>query len=128
MRDIWGNLIDTSDKFLSVLISDSPLSKKENKIATAKEMFESLNVQSLAIMNSAVLSLFSTGWTTGIVIESGEGVTYAVPIFEGYALPHAIQTINLAGQDVTQHLLESMIGQNLEIDSSYIEYVREIKE
>jgi len=55
-------------------------------------------------------------------------VTYAVPIFEGYALPHAIQTINLAGQDVTQHLLESMIGQNLEIDSSYIEYVREIKE
>jgi len=61
MRDIWGNLIDTSDKFLSVLISDSPLSKKENKIATAKEMFESLNVQSLAIMNSAVLSLFSTG-------------------------------------------------------------------
>lgn len=90
MKDIWGHLIDTSEKNLSVLISDFPLSKKESKIETAKVMFEQLNVQNLSIMNSAVLSLFSTGRTTGIVIESGEGVTYAVPIFEGYALPHAI--------------------------------------
>lgn len=101
MKDIWGNLIDTQEKNLSVLISDYPMSRKESKIETAKVMFEQLNVQSLSIMNSAVLSLFSTGRTTGIVIESGEGVTYAVPIFEGYALPHAIQSINLAGQDVT---------------------------
>jgi len=112
MRDIWGHLIEknTNDKNLSVLITDIPLGSKSQKYETAKVMFESLNVQNLSIMNSAVLSLFATGRTTGIVIESGAGITTAVPIFEGYALNHAIQRINLAGHDVTNHLLESLMN------------------
>lgn len=74
-------------------------------------------------MNSAVLALFSTGRTTGIVIESGQGVTCAVPVFEGYALPHAIQTSEIAGEDVTRTLLESLIAQKVDIDNNYFEYV-----
>jgi len=54
------------------------------------------------------LSLFSNGTTTGLVAESGEGVTYTVPVFEGYALPHAMQTINVAGQEVTQKLIQEL--------------------
>lgn len=91
-------------------------------------MFENLNVQNLSIMNSAVLSLFSTGRTTGIVVESGHGITTAVPIFEGYALNHAIQRIDLAGHDVTNHLLESLMSQGVNIDHNYIDFVREMKE
>jgi actin len=60
-------------------------------------MFEKFRVKSLAIMNTAVLSLFSTGKTTGIIVECGEGVSYSVPIFEGYALPHAIHKLDIAG-------------------------------
>ena len=56
----------------------------------ASIMFEKFKVESLALVNTAVLSLFSTGKTSGIVVECGEGNSYAVPIFEGYALPHAI--------------------------------------
>lgn len=110
MKDIWGNLIDTNEKNLSILISDPPLGSKSQKCEMAKVLFENLNVQNLSIMNSAVLSLFSTGRTTGIVIESGHGITTAVPIFEGYALNHAIQRIDLAGHDVTNHLLESLMN------------------
>lgn len=69
-------------------------------------MFETFKVESLAIMNTAVLSLFSTGKTTGIVAECGEGVSYTVPIFEGYALPHAIHNLEIAGEDVTNTLID----------------------
>ena len=71
-------------------------------------MFEQFRFKAFALQNTAVLSLFSTGTTTGLVAESGEGVTYTVPVFEGYALPHAMQNIDVAGQDITRRLIQEL--------------------
>jgi actin-related protein len=71
-------------------------------------MFEKFKVKSLAIFNTAVLSLFSTGRTRGLVVESGEGLTQAVPVFEGYAIPHAIFKMEVAGYDITQKVMKMM--------------------
>ena len=104
MRQIWEeifvNELQLEPKNINVLISDTPLSSKEKKQEIASILFEKTNVKSLSLMNSAVLSLFSTGRTryvlignfhfSGIVVECGQGSCYTVPIFEGYALPHAI--------------------------------------
>jgi actin-related protein len=46
--------------------------------------------------------MYSTGKVSGLVVESGEGLTYTVPVFEGYALPHAMLKLEISGQDVTQ--------------------------
>jgi centractin len=60
--------------------------------------FETFNVPALFVSLQAVLSLYSTGRTTGVVLDVGDGVSHAVPIYEGFAMPHSIMRTDIAGR------------------------------
>lgn len=67
-------------------------------------MFETFNCPAFYIAVQSILSLYANGITTGIVLESGEGITYTVPVYEGNYLPHAVKKIDLGGRDLTNYL------------------------
>jgi len=110
MEKIWEHTFTNELRCVpsehNVMLTEAPLNPKVNREKMTQIMFDTFGVQGLYIAIQAVLSLYSNGKFTGIVCDSGDGVTHFVPIFDGYALPHSILRINLAGRDLTEHLVK----------------------
>ena len=81
-------------------------------------MFEQFEIPAYYLSIQAVLSLYSAGRTTGLVLDAGDGVTHTVPIYEGYALPHAIERNDLAGRDLTSYMAKLLCEIGLSLSTS----------
>ncbi|MFX1529711.1 MAG: hypothetical protein ACFFBC_01215 [Promethearchaeota archaeon] len=112
-----------------VLYCESPFMNRETKEYIARLLFETHRVRSLIMMPTPLLSLFSVGLTTGLVIESGAGLTWIVPIINGQMIQHSVQKLPLAGVDVNHNLKNLLMREGINIASSAVdEIIQEIKE
>lgn len=134
MEQIWQHIyskeqLHTFSEEHPVLLTEAPINPRRNREKAAEIFFESFNVPALYISLQAVLSLYATGRTTGVVLDAGDGVTHAVPIYEGFALPLSIVRTDIAGRDVTAYLKMLLKRDGLNFNSTAeFEVVRCMKE
>ncbi|KAF9977764.1 Arp2/3 complex subunit, actin nucleation center [Actinomortierella ambigua] len=133
MKHLWDYTfneklkIDPRDS--KIMLTEPPMNPKANREKMVETMLEEYGFQGVYVAIQAVLTLYAQGLLTGVVVDSGDGVTHIVPVVDGYALPHITRRLDVAGRDVTQYLIKLLLLRGYAFNrTADFETVRQIKE
>lgn len=104
LRHCLCHELDSDPSERNVMLTEPLRNSSQNSEKLCQTMFEELNVRGLYVQDPAVLSLYASGRTDGLVLSVGGGLTCAVPISEGYFLPRAVNSTNFGGRDLDEWL------------------------
>lgn len=135
MEKVWAycfsNELRVDPQEHRILLTEAPNNPKANREKMTTLMFETFQIHGLYVSIQAVLSLYSNGRTTGLVCDSGDGVTHTVPVFEGFSIPHAVKKNYVAGRAITDHMINLLSADGISETggkSAWAQIVRSLKE
>lgn len=133
MRHVWNYTFDEKLRIdprgRKILLTEPPMNPKRNREEMCQIMFEEYGFDGVYVAIQAVLTLYAQGLQTGVVIDSGDGVSHVIPVYEGYAMPHLTKRLDVAGRDVTRFLIKLLTLRGYAFNrTADFETVREIKE
>lgn len=112
-----------------ILVTEAPRNPKANREAMLTALFDTFEAQNVYVAIQAVMSLYANGRSTGLVVDSGDGVTHTVPVFEGFSIPHAVEKMDIAGRALTTFCQKLLLEQgHTLVSSGEMEIVKDIKE
>ncbi|KAH9791852.1 actin-related protein 2 [Citrus sinensis] len=126
MGQVWDHAFFSE---LKIVPNSSTLSINRLTHQNVETMFEKYNFAGVFIQIQAVLTLYAQGLLTGLVIDSGDGVTHVVPVVDGYSFPHLTKRMNVAGRHITSYLVDLLSRRGYSMNrTADFETVRQIKE
>ncbi|KAM4646786.1 actin-1-like [Amazona ochrocephala] len=133
MEKIWRYLYEQELKLkpseMPVMLTEAPLNPLSHREKMAEVMFAGLQVPALFVTLPALMALYASARTTGLVLDSGDGVTVTVPVHEGRYLLHSITRVDFAGRSVTKYLTRLLLETgNSFVSTAEREIVQDIKE
>jgi len=133
MLYIWNytfaEKLKVNPKESKILLTEPPMNPLANRKKMVEVMFEKYDFNAVYIAIQAVLTLYAQGLLTGVVVDSGDGVTHIVPVYEGFSLPHLTRRLDVAGRDVTRYLIKLLLLRGYAFNrTADFETVRQIKE
>nr|WAQ15581.1 Arp2 [Halisarca dujardinii] len=133
MKHVWDytfkEKLKVDTKECKVLLTEPPMNPMKNREKMVEMMFEEYNCKGVYVAIQAVLTLYAQGLLTGVVIDSGDGVTHICPVYEGFSLPHLTRRLDIAGRDVTKYLIKLLLLRGYAFNhSADFETVRMMKE
>jgi len=133
MCHLWDYTFDEKLKIdptdCQILLTEPPNNPTKNRLQMVQTMFEKYQFSRVYVAIQAVLTLYAQGLLTGVVMDSGDGVSHVVPVYEGFCFTHLVERLDVAGRDITSYLIKLLLlGGYVFNRTADFDTVREIKE
>jgi actin-related protein 2 len=133
MEHLWNYCFNEKLKIRpsehKILLTEPPMNPAKNREQLVERMFEKYGFAACNVSIQAMLTLYAQGLLTGVVVDTGDGVTHVVPVWDGFVPQNLIRRLDVAGRHITQYLIKLLLLRGYAFNrTADMETVREIKE
>ncbi|KAJ1455620.1 actin-related protein 2 [Pelagophyceae sp. CCMP2097] len=133
MKTLWSytfrEKLGIDPKDYKIMLTEPPMNPTKNRAQLVSTMFEEYGFSYCNVSIQAMLTLYAQGLLTGCVVDTGDGVTHVVPVYDGFVPQNLIRRLDVAGRHVTHYLIKLLLLRGYAFNrSADLETVRQIKE